>query len=42
MPGGDFPIWVDPAQAAQLLAHLAPGEASQVNGAVIPVYGAEA
>ena len=42
MPGADFSKWVDPAQVAQVLAHLVLGEVSQVNGAVIPVYGAEA
>lgn len=44
MPGAsaDFSKWVDAAQVAHLPAHLAPGEASPVNGAVISVYGAEA
>ncbi len=42
MPDADFSKWVDPAQVARLLAHLVLGEASQVSGAVIPVYGSEA
>ena len=42
MPGADFSKWVDPGQVAHLLAHLVLGESSQVNGAVIPVYGGEA
>ena len=41
-PKADFSKWVDPAQVAALLVHLASGAASQVNGAVIPVYGADA
>jgi len=41
MPGTDFSRWVQPAQVASLLVHLATDEASQITGAVIPVYGAE-
>jgi NAD(P)-dependent dehydrogenase (short-subunit alcohol dehydrogenase family) len=42
MPGADFSKWVQPGQVAKLLVHLATAEASQVNGAVIPIYGEEA
>ena len=38
-PGADFSRWVQPAQVAAMLLHLASDAASQVNGAVIPVYG---
>ncbi len=37
--GGDTSGWVDPAQVAALLVHLASPLASQVTGAAIPVYG---
>ena len=39
MPGADPSQWVDPAQVAALLVHLASDAASQVSGAAIPVYG---
>jgi NAD(P)-dependent dehydrogenase (short-subunit alcohol dehydrogenase family) len=42
MPGADFSKWVQPGQVAKLLVHLATAEVSQVNGAVIPIYGEEA
>jgi NAD(P)-dependent dehydrogenase (short-subunit alcohol dehydrogenase family) len=42
MPNADFSKWVQPIQVAQLLVHLMSDLASQVNGAVIPVYGGEA
>lgn len=42
MPGADFSKWVQPSQVAKLLVHLATADASQVNGAVIPIYGGEA
>jgi NAD(P)-dependent dehydrogenase (short-subunit alcohol dehydrogenase family) len=42
MPNADFSKWVHPGQVAKLLVHLATTEASQVNGAVIPIYGGEA
>jgi len=42
MPTADFSKWVQPGQVARLLVHLALGDASQVSGAVIPVYGTEA
>jgi NAD(P)-dependent dehydrogenase (short-subunit alcohol dehydrogenase family) len=42
MPGADFSRWVQPKQVARLLAHLASEDASQISGALIPVYGAEA
>jgi NAD(P)-dependent dehydrogenase (short-subunit alcohol dehydrogenase family) len=38
-PNADFSRWVQPSQVASLLIHLASDAASQVNGAVIPVYG---
>lgn len=42
MPGADFSKWVSPRQVAKVLAHLVLGDSSQISGAVIPVYGAEA
>lgn len=42
MPKADFSKWVQPAQVASLLVHLVSDEASQISGAAIPVYGAEA
>jgi NAD(P)-dependent dehydrogenase (short-subunit alcohol dehydrogenase family) len=41
MPGADFSKWVRPSQIASLLVHLASDQASQISGAVIPVYGRE-
>jgi NAD(P)-dependent dehydrogenase (short-subunit alcohol dehydrogenase family) len=41
-PDADRSKWVDPDQVAKLLVHLMADESSQINGAVIPVYGAEA
>jgi NAD(P)-dependent dehydrogenase (short-subunit alcohol dehydrogenase family) len=41
-PGADFSKWVQPSQVAQLLVHLMADQSSQINGAVIPVYGGEA
>jgi NAD(P)-dependent dehydrogenase (short-subunit alcohol dehydrogenase family) len=41
MPGADFAKWVQPAQVASLLVHLATDLASQISGAVIPVAGSE-
>jgi NAD(P)-dependent dehydrogenase (short-subunit alcohol dehydrogenase family) len=41
MPDADFSQWVQPGQVAALLVHLASDLASQVNGAVIPIYGSE-
>jgi NAD(P)-dependent dehydrogenase (short-subunit alcohol dehydrogenase family) len=40
-PDADFSKWVQPAQVASLLVHLASGDASDVSGAVIPIYGGE-
>lgn len=42
MPGADPSKWVQPSQVAALLVHLASNEASQISGAVIPIYGADA
>jgi len=42
MPGADYAKWVDPGQVAKLLVHLVSDAASQINGAVIPIYGGEA
>jgi NAD(P)-dependent dehydrogenase (short-subunit alcohol dehydrogenase family) len=39
MPDADFAKWVQPGQVAAMLVHLASDMASQVNGAVIPIYG---
>ncbi|MSV34132.1 MAG: SDR family NAD(P)-dependent oxidoreductase [Bryobacterales bacterium] len=41
-PQADFSKWVDPQQVADLLIHLASDRGSQINGAVIPIYGASA
>jgi NAD(P)-dependent dehydrogenase (short-subunit alcohol dehydrogenase family) len=41
-PQADFSKWVHPCQVAKLLVYLMSDQASQVNGAVIPVYGSEA
>jgi NAD(P)-dependent dehydrogenase (short-subunit alcohol dehydrogenase family) len=41
MPDADFSRWVAPTQVAALLVHLASPQASQVTGAVIPVYGGD-
>jgi NAD(P)-dependent dehydrogenase (short-subunit alcohol dehydrogenase family) len=38
-PQADVSKWVDPGQVAAMLLHLASDAASQVTGAVIPVYG---
>jgi NAD(P)-dependent dehydrogenase (short-subunit alcohol dehydrogenase family) len=38
-PQANFSKWVQPAQVAALLLHLASDAASQVSGAVIPIYG---
>lgn len=39
MPNADFSKFVQPAQVAALLVHLASDAAAQITGAVIPVYG---
>jgi len=41
-PKADFSKWVHPSQVAKLLVYLMSDQASQVNGAVIPIYGVEA
>jgi NAD(P)-dependent dehydrogenase (short-subunit alcohol dehydrogenase family) len=38
-PKADFSVWVQPAQVAALLAHLASDAGAQVTGAAIPIYG---
>jgi NAD(P)-dependent dehydrogenase (short-subunit alcohol dehydrogenase family) len=38
-PNNPGPNLVDPAQVAALLVHLAGGDAGQITGAAIPVYG---
>ena len=40
MPGADTSKWVQPASVASLIAWLASEAGKDVNGAVIPVYGA--
>jgi len=42
MPGADYAKWVNPDQVAKLLVHLVSDAASQISGAVIPIYGGEA
>jgi NAD(P)-dependent dehydrogenase (short-subunit alcohol dehydrogenase family) len=42
MPKADFAQWVPTSQVASMLVHLAGDDASAVNGAVIPIYGAGA
>jgi NAD(P)-dependent dehydrogenase (short-subunit alcohol dehydrogenase family) len=41
MPNSDFSKWVRPAAVASLIAWLVSDAGSDVNGAVIPVYGRE-
>lgn len=41
MPNADFTKWVRPATVASLITWLASDAGKDVNGAVIPVYGAE-
>ena len=41
MPGSDPAKWVEPAQVASLLVHLASDQASQISGAVIPILGGD-
>lgn len=41
MPGADPSKWVQPSQVAGLLVHLASDQASQINGAVIPILGGD-
>src|SRR5712691_11507571 len=41
-PNADYSKWVHPRQVAKLLVHLVSDQASQVSGAVIPIYGGEA
>jgi NAD(P)-dependent dehydrogenase (short-subunit alcohol dehydrogenase family) len=38
-PNADFSKWVDPAQVAAMLVHLASNASSHISGAVIPIYG---
>jgi len=41
MPGADPAKWVQPAQVASLLVHLASDQASQISGAIIPILGGD-
>lgn len=41
MPDADPAKWVQPAQVASLLVHLASDQASQISGAVIPILGGD-
>src|SRR5207248_3321421 len=41
MPNADFSKWVSPANVASLLVWLASDPGKDVNGAAIPMYGAE-
>src|SRR6185503_13467916 len=41
-PNADRSQWVQPAQVAALLLHLASDEAAQITGAAVPVYGKQA
>jgi len=41
MPKADPAKWVQPVQVASLLVHLASDQASQINGAVIPILGGD-
>jgi hypothetical protein len=38
-PKGDHSQWVQPAQVAALLVHLASDAGAQITGAALPVYG---
>ena len=40
-PQADYSKWVQPNQVANLLITLAADSASQVSGAIVPIYGAE-
>jgi NAD(P)-dependent dehydrogenase (short-subunit alcohol dehydrogenase family) len=40
-PNADTSKWVQPAQVAALLVHLASDAAAQITGAAIPVYGGQ-
>jgi NAD(P)-dependent dehydrogenase (short-subunit alcohol dehydrogenase family) len=39
MPKSDFSTWVTPESIAKTLLWLASDAASDVNGAVVPIYG---
>ena len=41
-PGANASQWVQPAQVAALLVHLASDEGAQITGAAIPIYGPQA
>jgi NAD(P)-dependent dehydrogenase (short-subunit alcohol dehydrogenase family) len=41
MPDADPSKWVQPQQVASMLVHLASDNASDISGAVIPIYGGE-
>ncbi len=38
-PNADTSKWVQPAQVAALLTHLASDAAAEITGAAIPIYG---
>jgi NAD(P)-dependent dehydrogenase (short-subunit alcohol dehydrogenase family) len=40
-PSADYSKWVHPFQIAKLLVHLVSDDASQITGAVVPIYGGE-
>jgi NAD(P)-dependent dehydrogenase (short-subunit alcohol dehydrogenase family) len=42
MPDADFNAWISTDQVAGLLIYLVLGDSSQINGAAVPIYGAEA
>jgi NAD(P)-dependent dehydrogenase (short-subunit alcohol dehydrogenase family) len=41
MPNADASQWVQPAQVAAMLVHLASDAGRQITGAAIPIYGAQ-
>ena len=41
MPQADYSKWVQPAEVANLLVHLAASQPGQISGAAFPIYGGE-
>ncbi len=41
MPQADYSKWVQPAEVANLLVHLAASQPGQISGTAIPIYGGE-